>query len=91
MEPWLTLYRQWYISESGDEDAKKKLNVARFFFADALAQRINAHDCAVLVKPTLFCPWASDGRQEFTQGPIICNFLYHCLLVSTSPLPIHHD
>jgi hypothetical protein len=69
IKPWLTLYREWYISESGEEDSKKKLNIARFFFADALAQRINAHDCAVLVKPSLFSPQISDGRQEFTQGP----------------------
>lgn len=66
---WLHAFRDSYISNQGVTDEKKKLNLARFFFADALAVRLNAHDTALSVKPSLFFPQPNNEQQIFSEGP----------------------
>ena len=71
LEPWLRMFSEWYVSESGEVDEQKKLNIARFFFADALAIMLSKHDTAMTVKPGLFFPQPSNGQQIFSEGLIL--------------------
>ena len=49
---------------------KKKLNLARFFFAEALAIRLNEHNTALYVKPSMFYPQPTNEHQSFSEGPL---------------------
>jgi hypothetical protein len=73
---WLHVFRDSYISELGVLDTKKKLNLARYFFADALAVRLNAHDTALTIKPSLFSPQPSNCHQTFSEGSLSCNLFF---------------
>ena len=68
LSPWLDYYSDYYTSSQGAVDLKKKLNLARYFFADALAIRLNSHSTALIVKPSLFYPQPNNGTQFFSEG-----------------------
>jgi hypothetical protein len=84
--PWLDVFREYYQTNEGAVDEQKKLNLARFFFADALAIRLNIHDTALTVKPSLFFPQPTNQQQIFSEGPslltTISYFAFFC--------PLHH-
>jgi hypothetical protein len=67
--PWLHVLRDSYVSDTGVVDQKKKLNLARFFFADALALSLNRNCTALMVKPALFYPQPMNEQQTFSEGP----------------------
>ncbi len=70
LEGWLHILRDCYVNELGIIDERKKLNLARFFFAEALAIRLNAYDTALLVKPSIFYPQPTNEHQSFSEGPL---------------------
>jgi hypothetical protein len=86
ISPWLDVFREYYQTNEGAVDEQKKLNLARFFFADALAIRLNIHDTALTVKPSLFFPQPTNQQQIFSEGPslltTISYFAFFC--------PLHH-
>ena len=67
--PWLNVLSDFYTSDTGCVDKKKKLNLARYFVAEALAVRLSAHNPALMVKPSLFFPQPNNGQQIFSEGP----------------------
>lgn len=69
ISPWLHVFRDFYTSDQGIVDEKKKLNLARFFFADTLATWLSHHNTALLVKPSLFFPQPNNDQQIFSEGP----------------------
>jgi hypothetical protein len=69
---WLQVFSSFYRSDSGVTDEKKKLNLARFFFAEALAIRLHEHDSALIVKPSLFYPQPANEHQSFSEGALSC-------------------
>ena len=74
--PWLHKLSDCYISDSGVIDTNKRLNLARFFFADALAVRLNAHDTALTIKPSLFSPQPNNSQQTFSEGPLFLDLFF---------------
>jgi hypothetical protein len=68
--PWLHVFHDSYTNDMGATDEKKKLNLARFFFAEALAIRLNEHNTALYVKPSMFYPQPTNEHQSFSEGPL---------------------
>ncbi len=81
---WLHEFRDSYISELGVLDTQKKLNLARYFFADALTIRLNAHDTALTIKPSSFSPQPSNYQQTFSEGSLSCNLFFGLLTTTCS-------
>jgi hypothetical protein len=67
---WLPVYASMYTDLSGVVDEKKRLNIARHFFHNALAVQINALDSAVMIKPRSLSPQPDNGNPNFTDGQL---------------------
>ena len=68
--PWLHRLSAYFTDASGVVDEWRRTNLARFFFHNALAVKINVIDCAVMIKPSHFSPQPANGIQNFTQGQL---------------------
>jgi hypothetical protein len=68
IKPWIHRLSSYYRDASGVVDERKRQNITRFFFNNALAVKLNTIDCALLIKPSHFSPQPANGAQNFTQG-----------------------
>ena len=90
MAPWLQIFHEYYVSDVGVVDQNKKLNLARFFFADAFAIRLNVNDTALTVRPSLFYPQPTNGQQIFSEGPPSWISLINNIFISVWRFSLHH-
>lgn len=68
IKPWLHTLLSYYTDSSGVVNEKKRQNLTRFFFNNALALQLNEIDCSLMIKPSLFSPQPANGNQNFTEG-----------------------
>ena len=86
--PWLHRLSAYFTDASGVVDEWRRTNLARFFFHNALAVKINAIDCAVMIKPTPLSPQPGNGIQNFTQGQLRLNSTQRPFLFLSTVFPI---
>ena len=71
IKAWLHEYSSFYTDALGVVDEKRRQDIVRFFFNNALAVKLNAIDCALNIKPKYFSPLLGHGNQNFTEG-LLC-------------------
>jgi hypothetical protein len=81
IKPWLLRLSTVYTDPAGVVGERKRQNIIRFFFNNALAVKLNTIDCALMIKPSHFSLQPANGNQNFTQG---------WLCSETLPFPFHN-